>query len=617
MGDLKVQTGSWRKWQPQAVAAAIPLVGIASIGAAASVAFGGWLGLGLDVVVPHVATLLSASAVLYALVAMLPRLGIPEALARTLVGVVSVAFGFALVVFYVATFASFMFFKELPTRQLIKGYLGDLAALLQALPLTGTALVLLLSIVGLSGLALGLGLAYAMDKGRTCIRKCFEFKTMGIVFRIAAYGSATHLLMAFSVPLDWHVARHEPILSSWHDVRLANPVVSRQRNPVQTAIDARVEAAYPRGVIKRASNVILVYVDALRADVVQPYGGPRRNMPFVTSLVESGELKQVGMALAACPSTICGIGAILQSRPTWLQSPDNFSLPRVLASQGYRNVYVLASNHQDFFDLKDYYRPIDFYIDGKDLSPTRHGNDYLVLDGLDRLGVWDGRPTFLMIGLISPHVGGIRSPQNRLYLPDRFSFVGDPEQFVVAYRNNYDNGVVQADDVLRQIWKKLGDYGYLSDAIVVITADHGESLGEHGMVGHLRSLNQPELRIPLWIRDHRGLEPPAFARQIDIAPTILEALGLPIPATWHGRSIYAAEPVKWSVHYVHDFRDKISVVRHEPSSTLKYDFDRATGEERVYDLVRDPLAATDVLGSVPDDILGELRAEAKRAFLGH
>jgi arylsulfatase A-like enzyme len=222
-----------------------------------------------------------------------------------------------------------------------------------------------------------------------------------------------------------------------------------------------------------------------------------------------------------------------------------------------------------------------------------------------------------MLGLISPHVGGIRAQANRRYLPDRFSFVRGRDEFKEAYRNNYDNGVVQADNVLSRVWEKLERYGFLNDAIVVITADHGESLGEHGTYGHLTGLAHTELNIPLWIGGmdlSRGQL--RFVRQIDVAPTILDAIGLPIPEVWHGLPINRLPPVRWATAYVPDFRTKIALIRDDPDSTLKYVFDRSSGEERLYDLRRDPLEKVDLANSARTRELAEFRDRATAALLG-
>ena len=99
-------------------------------------------------------------------------------------------------------------------------------------------------------------------------------------------------------------------------------------------------------------------------------------------------------------------------------------------------------------------------------------------------------------------------------------------------RNFYDNGVVRSDAVIAELLAQLKEKGYLQDALVVITADHGESLGEHGLYHHANSVREEVLRIPLvFIAYGSPLRLPPqvrdFASQVDIAPTILKELGLP------------------------------------------------------------------------------------------
>ncbi len=108
--------------------------------------------------------------------------------------------------------------------------------------------------------------------------------------------------------------------------------------------------------------------------------------------------------------------------------------------------------------------------------------------------------------------------------------------------NYYDNGVFQFDGVVKSAIAQLQEKGYLSDAIVVITGDHGEMLGEHGQFGHANGVYEPVLHVPFVIIRYGYTENyssvlPRVVSQIDIAPTILTDLSMPIPSTWAGRPI--------------------------------------------------------------------------------
>lgn len=609
--NLGEQIDGWR-----ILRALAPLLVLSGAAVAVSALFGHWLDQGLATVLPHLVVVLSMLALLYGLAALLPALGLGGRSTRWLVGGMAGIFTVALVIFYVASIASFLFMKELPTRQLVAGYVKDLPALLGALPVDQVTMTTLLLIVLCAAFGVGAFIAWCLATSVVEVRRAFGSTVGKVAGRIAVYGGAVHLLAAFSMPLGWHAFNTEIITSSWHNARLTKSERYGFRDPLYDATEQKIRASYPRESSGRRRNVILIYVDALRADATQPYGAERQNMPFVSSLVAAGKLAQADLALAACPSTICGLGALLQSRSLPLQHTSNFSLPQLLSLQGYRTAYVLSSNHQDFMELRNFYRPIDFYVDGKDLNPSRHADDYLVLDGLQRMGPWDGRPTFLMIGLVSTHLSGIRAKQNRVYVPDRMSLLAGADDYRTAYRNNYDNGVLQADDVIRQAWTWLDASGYLKDAIVVITSDHGEFLGERGRFSHGQTLYQSELSVPLWIRNgDAAIDRIPFARQIDIAPTIVAVLGLPVPPSWDGGTLLdARDPVRWSDHFLPSSRDAIAVVRHDVGSTIKLHWNRTTGTEEAFDLRSDPGEARDIVAQLPAPLIAEMRQRARASL---
>jgi hypothetical protein len=105
--------------------------------------------------------------------------------------------------------------------------------------------------------------------------------------------------------------------------------------------------------------------------------------------------------------------------------------------------------------------------------------------------------------------------------------------------NYYDNGVRQADAVIGELLAQLADKGYLSRAVVVVTADHGELLGEHGLYTHARGVYEEVLRVPFVFMSF-GYRPAASivdtvqGALVDIAPTMLRALDLAIPSSWVG-----------------------------------------------------------------------------------
>lgn len=115
------------------------------------------------------------------------------------------------------------------------------------------------------------------------------------------------------------------------------------------------------------------------------------------------------------------------------------------------------------------------------------------------------------------------------------------EYDALAVKANYYAMIMLIDDQLRRIVDALRDTGQLDDTIIVYTSDHGELLGDHGLILKGCRFFEGLVRVPLifsWPkRFARGVESDALVETIDIAPTLLEAAGLAVPPTMQGRSL--------------------------------------------------------------------------------
>jgi arylsulfatase len=100
----------------------------------------------------------------------------------------------------------------------------------------------------------------------------------------------------------------------------------------------------------------------------------------------------------------------------------------------------------------------------------------------------------------------------------------------------YDGEVAYLDDVLRRLFAELETRHALDRTIVVVTADHGEALGEHGLYSHAVSLYEPEVHVPLIVRLPGDAYRGRIAMPVGTAAlgaTLLAAAGIPSPATFH------------------------------------------------------------------------------------
>ncbi len=103
----------------------------------------------------------------------------------------------------------------------------------------------------------------------------------------------------------------------------------------------------------------------------------------------------------------------------------------------------------------------------------------------------------------------------------------------------YDAEVRETDRALGGLLDGLQSLGRLDDSVLAIHSDHGEAFGEHGAWYHGTSFFDEQIRVPLILRVP-GLPPARIRRptgNVDIAPTLLELAGLPIPAWMHGVSL--------------------------------------------------------------------------------
>lgn len=108
----------------------------------------------------------------------------------------------------------------------------------------------------------------------------------------------------------------------------------------------------------------------------------------------------------------------------------------------------------------------------------------------------------------------------------------------------YDGAVSYADTQFGLLMAELQRRGVLDRALVVLMADHGEQLGEHGIYGHCCEVNDEETHVPILVRAPHGAGGGAAVHTrvelVDILPTVLEFAGLKAPAGIRGHSLLPA-----------------------------------------------------------------------------
>jgi arylsulfatase A-like enzyme/Flp pilus assembly protein TadD len=304
----------------------------------------------------------------------------------------------------------------------------------------------------------------------------------------------------------------------------------------------------------RGSNVLLVTIDTLRADYVGAYGSARGLTPTLDEFAAAG--LRFEHTYAHVPLTLPSHASLLTaSYPTRNGVHDNgtfrlgASTPTVaeaLKRAGYRTAAFIGAFVLDArFGLG---RGFDIYDDrvigrGGDVEFVRRSAEQVLApaaewitagsSGLGTRGSETAKaspqplapsPWFAWVHLYDPHEP-YESPE-----PYKSRYAAAPYQGAVAY----------ADAALGQFVAGLRRSKALDNTLVVIAADHGESLGEHGERTHGLFAYDATLRVPLVMWAPGRLTAGTFSetmRLVDVAPTVLDLLGVDPLAGADGRSI--------------------------------------------------------------------------------
>jgi len=281
-------------------------------------------------------------------------------------------------------------------------------------------------------------------------------------------------------------------------------------------------------------DVLLITIDTLRADALGVYGNARSATPLLDRLADGGV--RFERARAHNVVTLPSHATILSGRlphEHGIRDNSGFRFPEgqatlasILGQRGYRTgAFVSAFPLASRFGLD---RGFDVYEDGfvdvgtrpALLEQERPGAETVALAARwlaegERASA--GAPSFAWVHLYEPHYPYEPPP------PFDQSLAPDP----------YLGEVAAADAALEPLLGPILAAAEDCDALVVVTSDHGEALGEHGEATHGIFAYESTLRVPLILYQPRLLAPrvvDAPARLIDLLPTVLDLLGEPVPA---------------------------------------------------------------------------------------
>jgi arylsulfatase A-like enzyme len=289
-------------------------------------------------------------------------------------------------------------------------------------------------------------------------------------------------------------------------------------------------------------DIVLITIDTLRADALGFAGNAKSRTPVLDRLAAQGRVFPNAHAhnvetLPSHTNILTGLYPFqhgVRDNTGFRLAAKYPTLATVLQGAGYATGAFVGAFPLDSqyglnrgFDVYD-----DHYPKGANVTdfvlPERRGDEVVRL----ALAWWRaqaGKPRFLWVHLYDPHAA---------YDP--------PEPFATRFKDNpYLGEVAAADSFLAPLLGPFLD-GKEKPALVVFTADHGESLGEHGEQTHGLFAYEGTLRVPLvvWGRGVAPARDPRFARHVDIFPSVLQAAGVEAPAGPRraGRSLLLPAP---------------------------------------------------------------------------
>lgn len=319
--------------------------------------------------------------------------------------------------------------------------------------------------------------------------------------------------------------------AAWYFLDL-RPSRSAARPPAGGAPGYRPGAA-------AGADVLLVTIDTLRADAVGFGGGPAGATPVLDRLAAAGRVYTFAHAhnVVTLPSH-ANVLTGLYPYQNGVRENTGFVLPErvptlatMLAAEGYETAAFVAAFPLDSrfglgrgFSVYDDSYPLGSHPDRFEMVQRR--GDQVVGPAKAWWDAHAGAKRFLWVHLYDPHAP---------YQP--------PAPFAERFPGNpYQGEVAATDSFLAPLLDPL-----LAapdrPAVVVVTADHGESLGEHGELTHGLFAYEATLHVPLVVWG-RGVPPgrdDRSARHVDLLPTILGLLGLDAPAGLPGRSLLEPE----------------------------------------------------------------------------
>lgn len=408
---------------------------------------------------------------------------------------------------------------------------------------------------------------------------------------------------------------------------------------------------------QKRPNILLVLTDDQRYDtlsVVQAELGEKGRFPW-TDTPNMDRLARDGVRFrnAFVVNSICSPSrasiltgtyghrnGIINNRTNFPQ--ESVTYPKLLRDAGYRTGYF-GKWHMGFqagqrpgfeysasFIGQGHYFDEPFEVNGTMVPTSGWVDDVTTQYALEFLRAHKNetnRPFAMTVGFKSPHgphtppprlagyyAGRKSRPVPNLGIPPVFDSMKEKGKKPPLYENpDYHRCLKGVDENLGRILDEIDSLGFADNTLVVFTSDNGMFRGEHGL-GDKRAAYEESMRVPMIFRYPALSQPPAAMDQIvlniDIAPTILDFAGVPIPASMQGRSwkpLLAGSAKNWRTSFFYAYHleseypriPTTMAVRTSSAKLIRYFgkpewselFDLKADPYELHNLIADPAAA--------------------------
>jgi arylsulfatase A-like enzyme len=393
-------------------------------------------------------------------------------------------------------------------------------------------------------------------------------------------------------------------------------------------------------------HVLLVVLDAASAAYFGAYGDTQGATPRIDALAaESVVFENSYSQSASTPPSVASLLTGVRVRThgingTSALSPWLESLPALLKAHGF-STFAISANPLASFQLDNGF---DTYLRAWQLPELQEARaredtfEYVVTRPSDinqqllpRLRSMNAARVFAYVHYLQPHVpydppaeltsefsaaGGAatwRDLNAAMLAANRAGEVTPDTSEVLEAR--YRANLRWVDGAVGELIDWLRESKRYDDTLFVLTSDHGDAFFGHRHFGHNSTLYDDMTRVPLLVKPHRGagIAPGRFSNPVeavDLAPTILDALGIAAVSQFEGDSLLPL--MRGEATELPGFEVITSTIRLRSDAVRVDDYKlirHADGSEELYDLSRDPGERNDCLASEPG------RAAALRALL--